>query len=396
MKKGTGIVRLCGDWASLVHAIHRPVSSDRGWAEAVLDAAASVLPTVALSLVVVEHSPDCTTWRTANSVLSGALAGAGNASSFVIDGGAGIEVAREYFYPPYPVTTHLEVERALAPKGASFVRDLRARMGAVDSVGILAHPEPGVVAVLSGLSTEPVALTRYERGLLTRIGLHLEASIRLQRRPEIVKAEILPDGRVIHRFGDAPSGRALSDHTSRITRARSKRGAKPSVTLDLWPALLSGHLSLVERGEGPDRRYLVVENAPTAQPMRALDLGELTVLAQAARGLPIKLIAYALGLSPATVSGRLASATSKLGAASRLELLRIAAILTRDPRASCIGEPLTLAERDVLELVQRGISNDEIARMRSRSVRTIANQVASLLRKTESSSRRALIVRPTA
>lgn len=54
---------------------------------------------------------------------------------------------------------------------------------------------------------------------------------------------------------------------------------------------------------------------------------------------------------------------------------------------------LTSAERDVLVRVVRGASNAAIARARKTSVRTIANQVASLLRKTGAASRFDLIRR---
>ncbi len=99
-----------------------------------------------------------------------------------------------------------------------------------------------------------------------------------------------------------------------------------------------------------------------------------------------------LGVSPARVSSKLASAAAKVGVFSRAELVRLAAMLAPDPRADLADNALTDAEREVLELLQHGLSNKEIAKRRSRSVRTIANQVASLLRKTKSSSRRALLV----
>ena len=54
---------------------------------------------------------------------------------------------------------------------------------------------------------------------------------------------------------------------------------------------------------------------------------------------------------------------------------------------------LTTAERAVLSRVIKGESNAAIARARKTSVRTIANQVASLLRKTGASSRYDLIRR---
>ncbi|HEY5922199.1 MAG TPA: helix-turn-helix transcriptional regulator [Kofleriaceae bacterium] len=62
-----------------------------------------------------------------------------------------------------------------------------------------------------------------------------------------------------------------------------------------------------------------------------------------------------------------------------------------------VAEPppaeLTSAERDVLTRVVRGESNSAIAASRMTSVRTIANQVASLLRKTGAASRFDLIRR---
>ena len=54
---------------------------------------------------------------------------------------------------------------------------------------------------------------------------------------------------------------------------------------------------------------------------------------------------------------------------------------------------LTAAERDVLVRVVRGESNAAIASARKTSVRTVANQVASLLRKTKATSRFDLIRR---
>ena len=61
-----------------------------------------------------------------------------------------------------------------------------------------------------------------------------------------------------------------------------------------------------------------------------------------------------------------------------------------------IAEPppaLTSAERDVLTRVVHGESNQAIAVARNTSVRTIANQVASLLRKCGATSRFDLIRR---
>ncbi|HVH45133.1 MAG TPA: helix-turn-helix transcriptional regulator [Labilithrix sp.] len=55
--------------------------------------------------------------------------------------------------------------------------------------------------------------------------------------------------------------------------------------------------------------------------------------------------------------------------------------------------PLAPGEREVLQLVLDGYSNTEIAAVRGTSVRTIANQVASLLKKLGARSRYELIGR---
>jgi DNA-binding CsgD family transcriptional regulator len=68
------------------------------------------------------------------------------------------------------------------------------------------------------------------------------------------------------------------------------------------------------------------------------------------------------------------------------------AIFSWEPK-SAVASGLSPSEREVLDLVARGASNAEIARERSTSVRTIANQVASILRKTGCSSRFDLIRR---
>jgi DNA-binding CsgD family transcriptional regulator len=54
---------------------------------------------------------------------------------------------------------------------------------------------------------------------------------------------------------------------------------------------------------------------------------------------------------------------------------------------------LSAAEADVLARLARGQSNAEIAKARETSARTVANQVASLLRKTGAASRFELIRR---
>jgi len=57
--------------------------------------------------------------------------------------------------------------------------------------------------------------------------------------------------------------------------------------------------------------------------------------------------------------------------------------------------PLTAAEADVAALAIRGLTNAEIADARGTAVRTVANQMAHVLRKLELSSRQELAARFT-
>ncbi|MCK6536497.1 MAG: helix-turn-helix transcriptional regulator [Polyangiaceae bacterium] len=139
---------------------------------------------------------------------------------------------------------------------------------------------------------------------------------------------------------------------------------------------------------------LFLENPPAVRATRSLSAAEVQTLTLAARGLTNKLVAYGLGISPVAASRRLESIAVKVGLMSRSDLVRVASILTRDPRSEAPDAVLTTAEREVLELIQTGLTNAEIARMRSRSVRTVANQVAALLEKTGCISRRGLTALP--
>jgi DNA-binding NarL/FixJ family response regulator len=70
-------------------------------------------------------------------------------------------------------------------------------------------------------------------------------------------------------------------------------------------------------------------------------------------------------------------------------------VFSWEDRAESLEPPETLsvAERDVLLRIVRGDTNAAIAKARQTAVRTVANQVASLLKKTGAASRYELIQR---
>jgi DNA-binding CsgD family transcriptional regulator len=249
-----------------------------------------------------------------------------------------------------------------------------------DGLAIIAHPMPGTVAVMHAWSEHPIELLAHDRRVLTRIALHLDAAFRLRTVPETAVAEISARG-AVDRIERAPDAERLKAHVKNMRVARKSRDPK------MWAALVEGRVSVVARGGG----FLVLENPPSQHSLRALTPGEASVVSLAARGLSTKLVAYGLGVSPSVVSQRLAQAAAKVGLFSRPELLRLAMLLTRDARSSLDEALLSDAEREVYQLLRRGLSNRAIASLRSRSLRTIANQVASILRKTRRRSRRELL-----
>jgi DNA-binding NarL/FixJ family response regulator len=153
---------------------------------------------------------------------------------------------------------------------------------------------------------------------------------------------------------------------------------------------VSGEWGIVERTDADGKRYYAVIAAHCSPRLKALSPLETQVTELSARGLTGKNVAYALGLTTPSVSRALFNATLKLGLSSRTELVGLAGRLLGTPRAAAQESSLTSAERDVLSLVRMGYTNAAIATTRQRSERTVANQVASLLKKLDAPSRRAL------
>lgn len=381
------------DWISVLEATAAQAESDDAWAARIVEVTAPIFRAdddcVFSSHVGIVHTPDCA--QAAPLFVAGDQRTISEGQSLVIELGA--EWFRSLFYPPRMVMSHSEMMPSLAPDIAARLRAWDAHSGVADVVGVLFHPSPGRVGVLCAGFTKSRRLDRHQRASLTRVGLHIEAGWRLRLHPERVLAVLEPSGKLAHLEDGAPPRAELEHRVRAVERARTRRERTHVESLALWRTLIAGHASLVERTEAGRRRYFVVDNPPASQPLRAFTRGEVDAVSYAARGLPAKLIGYALGIGDARVSHQLASAAAKVGVATRTEMIRIAAMLLHDPHAHFEDGALTAAERQILELLDQGLSNQAIARIRQRSVRTIANQVAALLKKTGASSRRALAAR---
>lgn len=125
----------------------------------------------------------------------------------------------------------------------------------------------------------------------------------------------------------------------------------------------------------------------------------------------VKHVAVELSMAEATLRATLTRLLQKLGVSSGAQLPALWRAMTGPARRFSLGrthtalvfacdlaprivaEHLTLAERAILASILEGSSNRAISRQRGTSERTVANQIAALLRKFRVSSRRELNAR---
>lgn len=124
--------------------------------------------------------------------------------------------------------------------------------------------------------------------------------------------------------------------------------------------------------------------------MLGLGPSELRLVEGLAQGQQAKFLAAEFGVSPSAVSYRLRRMVRRLGLESTHALLKSAAASSSARELLVAG--LSPSELEVLHAVRAGLTNAQIGELRGRSPRTIANQVASILRKTGAAGRRALVV----
>jgi DNA-binding NarL/FixJ family response regulator len=139
---------------------------------------------------------------------------------------------------------------------------------------------------------------------------------------------LAPDGRAVHAEGDATEIGArerLRDAVVRRERARMREVRRePQEALALWPALVSGRWSLLDRFERDGRRYVVARrNEPLPPGPLALTARERQVCGHLVQGDSVKLTAYTLGLAASTVSAVARSALLKLGVRNASQLATV-------------------------------------------------------------------------
>ncbi|WP_437554431.1 LuxR C-terminal-related transcriptional regulator [Sorangium sp. So ce367] len=395
------IVRAGTDFISVLEALYQPEPDTLRWAADLLVAIGGVVAAPrGLSVGALAHEDDYSNAVVMFSVASDPSltriiermnAPADELAVFLRDS----ELVRAAFYPGRPVAAHSEVEAKLTGQARDSFRAVVESWGGRDMLSVYAYPRPGLPVILSFLFDHDFALSRTEHRVLHRVAGHLDSAFRLRYRPDLAVAAVLsPSGRFLD-LADAsiecPQRERLAERVLTLERTRLRDRRNDPAALGDWQALIDGRYSVVPRDDTDGKRhYLLIRNAAIGEPHARFSAREIDVLRMAARGFTGKGITYALGLPPSSVSTALASAAAKVGLRSRHALVEVASAMFGVRSSSAPAATLTPAERDVLELLRRGLTNAEIARLRERSSRTVANQVASVLHKCGAPSRRAL------
>jgi DNA-binding CsgD family transcriptional regulator len=205
--------------------------------------------------------------------------------------------------------------------------------GAPDSFGCVALDAEGRGVVVC---TDLARVTKLSRTLRARwglVGAHVAAAHRLRTRSAHAARDdcvIAPGGRIVHAEGDAASRTTrdlLRDAVVARDRARTKAvRADAEEALALWPGLVSGRWSLVDRFEHDGRRYIVARrNEPAPMGPLALSVRERQVFGHLVQGDSVKQTAYSLGLAPSTVSSVAQTLRLKLRVRSLAQLAMITA-----------------------------------------------------------------------
>jgi len=317
--------------------------------------------------------------------------------------------ACHHFGPVALFSEQVGLRPSAAPEGN--LAEVTRRDAIVDVLGVNASNPDGTGVMYSVPCPSPLTLPIARRARLARLSAHAAASRRLV---DVIAAGTEPDavlrddGRLVHAVGDAKRDHEpLRAWVERVARARPSHTGDDVGALSAWEALVAGRYSMVDRFESDGRRFVVAfANRPCVPDPRGLTEHERALAGWVARGHPLKLVAYELGVELGTVTSALSRILAKLGLRSRTDLVAALQPPTECARhVSDAGdllvfrtdddevvwpESLTPAEREVATSTLAGRTAAEIARARATTERTVMNQLASIYRKLGVSSRHQL------
>lgn len=291
----------------------------------------------------------------------------------------------------------------------AYWRNELGALGVADGIGVSA-PAGRETVMLWAPCADVERVEPIVKATWTRVGVHLSAGFRLRRTlrgedlERLAEAIVDVDGDVKHAVGAAASRAAkaaLGDAVRNVERARGPlRQTDPIAASGLWTGLVQARWSLVDyRDHDGTRLYAAHPNAPGVLDPRRISDREASAVALTIDGASFNEIAYALGITAANARARLTSGLRKIGLESRSELVRLAArrgemleeslenarvyalVAPRKKVGLDVTQLLSPAEQAVAALAASGLSNAEIATARKSSGRTVANQMAAILRK---------------
>lgn len=234
------------------------------------------------------------------------------------------EVKRLYMaHAPVEPLSQIQGKLRLGPEPIRVM----AESGITDAMGIRAHNANQRSLIVISCSRERCgAVHPRQKASLARAAAHLAAATRLrfsgQSSPDSADGVLLPSGRLEHASAEAQAARAsLRAAVEARADARKLRKREPSQALELWRAMVGGRWSLVDHVDRDGKRLVLARrNAPNVREPSALTPNERAVAMLTAWGHSNRLIAYELGLSPATTSTLLRSAMRKLRVKTRSQL----------------------------------------------------------------------------
>jgi DNA-binding CsgD family transcriptional regulator len=207
-------------------------------------------------------------------------------------------------------------------------------LGICDGLFVLNVDPTGFCAGIMAYRGKRTDVSRRFVARWSRVASHLGAGFRIRRGLHTIAAAkpnafagaeaiFTATGRLAH--AEPPAQRAhevLAQGVLSMAEARGKlRRHDPDAALDAWKGLVAGRWSLLERIDTDGKCFLVAHrNDPQISRPMAISLRERQILSARGRGLSIKLIAYELGLSSATVSRTLRAGMAKLGIVREAEL----------------------------------------------------------------------------
>ncbi len=228
---------------------------------------------------------------------------------------------------------------------AIFAPEMHPR-GIHDAFIVVASDGSGrALSVQGALREETPNIHPKVRNAWSRIASHMIAATRLRQavgeEHDILgsaEAVMAPDGHLLHASGRAKSRSArqrLREAALAVDRARTREGrSNADEALDSWRGLFAGRWTLAETFDSDGRRFVVAHvNEPETAEDRRLTRRERQVAALAGVGQSDDIIAYTLGLAPATVRTHLVRAMRKMNVTSRIQLIEVASMLVGPGRS---------------------------------------------------------------